>query len=98
MKKQLLAAAIVIAAGSAFAPAPAPAADSRDSVQMIPLKDGGTLYVFSDGRSAATDRNGRIVRVRPGQMLETADGRQVSVGNETSRLENYIHEWKGGGA
>lgn len=93
MKKQLIIAAMVFAASSAFS------ADMREPVKSIALKDGGTVYVFSDGKMATTDRRGRAYRVRPGTMLEAADGSQVTIdSNETSRLETYFHEKYGSGA
>lgn len=91
--KKLIIAAMVFAVSSAFS------ADMREPVKTIALKDGGTVYVFSDGKMATTDNRGRTYRVRPGTMLEAADGSKVTIdSNETSRLETYLHEKHGGGA
>lgn len=56
------------------------------------LRDGSTLYVFADGKMALEDKFGRAVRVNPGAMLETKDGRKVTfVGDEVARLDGLLN-------
>jgi hypothetical protein len=51
------------------------------------LKDGGTVYVFKDGKMAAADKFDRVVHVSKGQVLETADGQKISMtSSESARL------------
>lgn len=51
------------------------------------LKDGGTVYVFKDGKMAAADKFDRVAHVSKGQVLETADGQKISMtSSESARL------------
>lgn len=57
------------------------------------LKDGGTLYIFKDGKMAKEDKYGKAVYLKKGQTLETADGKKLIVNsNEVARLRNLISE------
>ncbi len=52
------------------------------------LKDGGTVFVFKDGKMAVADKFDRAVRVSKGQVLETTDGQKVTVtSSESARLD-----------
>lgn len=88
MKSNLIAAVALLAALSGWA---APAMARHDlaaaAPQAIELKDGGTLYVFGDGKMAKESRFGRAEYLTRGEVLETADGRRVNAtSNEVARL------------
>jgi hypothetical protein len=52
------------------------------------MQDGGTLYVFKDGKMAVGDKFGRAVSVEIGKMIEIADGSKMTVSsNEVARLD-----------
>jgi hypothetical protein len=64
--------------------------------QIVPLADGGSLYVFRDGLMAKEDRYGRAQSVKIGATLESADGRKlVASSNEVARLHVLINEGHG---
>ena len=83
-----------IAAGVlAVAALPALAHDavSASADKLWRLKDGGTLYVFKDGKMALEDAYGRATFLKKGQVLETADGQKITAtSNEVARLHNLI--------
>lgn len=57
------------------------------------LKDGGTLYIFRDGKMAKEDKYGKSVYLKKGETLETTDGRKIIANsNEVARLGNLIKE------
>lgn len=52
------------------------------------LKDGGTVFVFKDGKLAMADKFDRAIHVSKGQVLETADGQKISMtSSESARLD-----------
>lgn len=53
--------------------------DPKDYKRSIELKDGGTVYIFQDGRMAYEDKFGRPVRVKKGDVLETKKGDKLTV-------------------
>lgn len=56
--------------------------------KTIPMKDGGTLYVFKDGKMALGNKYGRAISMEVGQSLEAADGSKITVSsNEVARLD-----------
>lgn len=57
------------------------------------LKDGGTLYIFTDGKMAKEDKYGKAVYLKKGETLETIDAKKiVANGNEVARLNNFLTE------
>lgn len=93
MKKSLIAAVLCVAAGSAFADH-----SLVESVETVVLKDGSTLYIFADGKMAMTDKVGRIYRMKPGQSMQTVDGKAViMVGDEVQRLQAHLYAPHRGG-
>lgn len=60
------------------------------------LKDGGTVFVFKDGKLAMADKFDRAVHVSKGQVVETADGQKISMSSSESArlnlLQNQGHE------
>lgn len=57
------------------------------------LKDGGTLYVFKDGKMAKESKYGKAVYLKKGETLETVDGKKlVANSNEVARLGDLISE------
>ncbi len=57
------------------------------------LKDGGTLYIFQDGKMAKEDRYGKAVYLKKGESLETVEGKKiVANSNEVARLGNLLTE------
>ncbi len=84
-KKLLVAAASGMIASSAFA------LDSIDIAQSIALKDGSTVHVFRDGKMAMENSYGRPVRMDPGTVMETKDGKKITMqGDEVARLDNIL--------
>ena len=63
--------------GAAFA-----ANDSRE----VAMKDGGSLIIYKDGKMAMRDSKGKTKSMKPGMVMETADGRKFTMrGNELWR-------------
>lgn len=57
------------------------------------LKDGGTVFVFKDGKMAAADKFDRVVHLPKGQVLETADGQKiVMTSSESARLDFQLRQ------
>ena len=69
-----------------------------EAKQVIELKDGSTLYIFKVGKMAMEDRYGRATRMEPGTVMETRDGKKVTMqGDEVARLESLIRQGHDGG-
>jgi hypothetical protein len=52
------------------------------------LKDGGTLFVFKDGKMAVADKFDRAIHVSKGQVVETADAQKITMtSSESARLD-----------
>ena len=80
---------LVLATASTFTVAPAFADDAarEQAKQVLKLKDGGTLYVFENGKMAKEDKNGRATTLKQGEVLETESGEKItSTGNEAGAL------------
>ena len=87
LKKMLVAVAISAVAVTAFADDYA----RRESKQVIELTDGGTVYVFNDGKMAMSNKVGRVTRMDPGTVMEGKDGQKVTmVGDEVARLSSLL--------
>lgn len=84
-KKVLLMAAASMVAMSAFAV-------NMDQVeQSVKLKDGSTVYLFKDGKMGMENKFGKVVRMKEGHVMETADGQRViMVGDEVARLDTLL--------
>lgn len=60
----------------------------QEAKQVVELKDGSTLYIFRDGKTAVENQYGRPIAVRPNAELEAKDGQKYMIqGNEVGRLE-----------
>lgn len=67
------------------------AVDLSNVKQSIPLKDGSTVYVFKNGKMGMEDKSGRPHRMKPGQVMETKDGKKlVMVGDEVMRVDAVL--------
>lgn len=89
MKKILVAVAMSAIAVSAFANDYA----RRDAKQVVDLKDGSTMYVFDSGKMAMESKYGRAVRMEPGTVMETKDGKKITmVGDEVAKLDVLLWE------
>ncbi len=56
------------------------------------LKDGSTVHFFKDGKMAMEDKYGRVISMKPGQVMDTKDGKRIiMIGNEVVRLEPILH-------
>lgn len=83
MKTNILVAAFAIASSSAFAGHFAVEA----AKEIIVLKDGGSLYIFPDGKMGKESRVGSSVYLKKGEVLEAADGRMITAtSNEVARM------------
>lgn len=88
-------AAITLCGVTVFAAAPAFADHkAREAArEVVALADGGTLYVFKDGKMAMTNQFGRATYLKKGDVLRTADGKSIEVtSNEVARLGSYLAE------
>ena len=95
--------AIALAISAVFAGAVSPtfAADALESsgfvATKVELSDGGTLYVFKDGKMARENRFGRVIRLTRAEVLTARDGTKiVAVGNEAARLDSLLKEGHNG--
>ena len=91
-KKLLVAAASSMIRLSAFA------VDENQVEKSIQLKDGSTVHIFADGKMAMEDQYGRAVYMNQGQVMQTRDGKQITMnGNEVARLDQLLSEHHIGG-
>lgn len=68
------------------------AVDRSKVDKSIDLKDGSTVYIFKDGKMAMENKFGKTVRMRPGHVMDTRDGKRIiMVGDEIMRLEEVLH-------
>ena len=90
LKQLLLATVLSAAAATALA-------ISADQVEKsIPLKGGSTLHILKGGKMAMEDKLGKAVSMKPGEVMETVDGKKIMMhGNELVRLDRYLQEGKG---
>ena len=59
--------------------------------EIIPLKDGGNLYIFPDGKMGKESRVGTSVYLKKGEVLEAANGRSIPVtSNEVARMDYLL--------
>jgi len=84
MKLNVLIVGLSFVATSAFAGHAAREA----AKEYVPLKDGGALYIFQDGKMAKEDRFGRAESMNKTDILESKDGKKFPVAsNEVARLD-----------
>lgn len=89
MKIAMTIVALSLVATSAFAGHAAREA----AKEAIPLKSGGTLYIFKDGKMGKEDRFGRAHYLKNGEVLEATDGRSITVdSNEVARMDALLLE------
>ncbi|MGQ0599466.1 CopK family periplasmic copper-binding protein [Aquabacterium sp.] len=82
--------ALVVLVGLA-APAIAADAAKAQAAATHQLKDGGTLYIFKDGKMAKENKYGNAVYLKKGETQETVDGQKlVANSNEVARLRDLI--------
>ena len=73
--------------GALSAPVFAGDAAVHAAKEMIPLADGGTLYIFKDGLMAQEDRFGRATYQKIGTSVVAKDGRNIAItSNEVAPL------------
>lgn len=78
---------IAVIAATALIATSAWADDKGTVVETFKLKDGSTVNVYEDGKTAVVDNVGRPVVKEEGAMVETVDGETVMLkGNEIWRL------------
>lgn len=92
--KTPIAAIAVLSFFSVFAlPSFAGDAAVAEADKVYALKDGGSLYVFKDGKMAQENKFGKTVFLKPGQSIETADGQKISASsNEVARLSSLLRQ------
>ncbi|MCT5277881.1 CopK family periplasmic copper-binding protein, partial [Pseudomonas aeruginosa] len=94
MKSQIVIAALLSALS---VPAFAGHAAAQAAKEMVPLADGGTLYIFKDGKMAQESRFGRAVYLNVGASVSTKDGRNIAItSNEVARLGSLLQKEHGG--
>ena len=85
-KKLSLLALVSLVSASALA------VDTVKVEKSIPMKDGSTLYIFKDGKMGMEDKHGRVMSMKQGKLMETADGKKiVMTGNEVWRVDEMLH-------
>ena len=89
LKKMLVVAAMSAVTVTAFANDSA----RNEAKQVINLKDGSTVYVFDGGKMAMESRFGVATRMDPGAVMETKDGKKITmVGDEVARLDFLLKQ------
>ncbi|MBN9408849.1 MAG: CopK family periplasmic copper-binding protein [Gammaproteobacteria bacterium] len=79
--------------GALSAPAFAGDAAVQAAKEMIPLADGGTLYIFKDDLMAQEDRFGRATYQKIGTSVVAKDGRNIAItSNEVARLYSLLRK------
>jgi hypothetical protein len=79
-------AAVVLSALASTAFADNSVANNVDKTYR--LKDGGTVFVFKDGKMAVADKFDRAIHVSKGKVLETNDGQKITMtSSESARLD-----------
>ena len=69
---------------------------SREVEKSIKFKDGSTLHILKGGKMAMENKLGQAVSMKPGEVMETVDGKKIMMhGNELMRLNIYLQEGKG---
>ena len=97
MNSRLTSIAILSLMGAISLPSFAGDAAAAAAKEMINLKDGSTLYVFSDGKMARESKYGKAEFLMKGQTLQTADGRTIKAdSNEIARLDSLLKQGHGG--
>jgi len=82
---------LVLAAASSMFALSALAVDANQVEKFVALKDGSTVYVFSDGKMGVEDKFGRASYVAPGRVLDAKDGSKiVMTGNEVARVHELL--------
>jgi hypothetical protein len=93
MKLKIAAIALFGAAVSTTTPAFADHKARETAREVVALADGGTLYIFKDGKMAKANQFGRATYLKKGEVLRTAQGKSIEVtSNEVARLGTYLAE------
>lgn len=93
MKSKIAAVFAATVAGMIALPSFAGNAATANAEKTYRLKDGGTLYIFKDGKMARENHLGRSVFIQQGQTLEAVDGRKiVANSNEVARLDQLLNQ------
>ena len=97
MNSRLTSIAILSLMGAISLPSFAGDAAAAAAKEMINLKDGSTLYVFSDGKMALESKYGKAEFLMKGQTLQTADGRTIKAdSNDIARWDSLLKQGHGG--
>lgn len=81
IRESIVALSLVLPALSVFA------AGQGGIVKSVQLKGGATVHQFQDGKMAMEDKYGRAVRMNEGEVMETTDGKTITMkGDEVARL------------
>lgn len=91
MKTKTVSALLVAAAAFVSVPALADNAAQQAAERSVALADGGTLYIFADGKMAKANRFGDAEYLQIGDTLKTSDGKSVQVtSNEVAHLRALL--------
>jgi len=69
--------------------------DARNEAkEVIEMQDGGTLYVFENGKMAYANKVGKAISMKKmGAVLTAKDGKKITVvGNEWARLDSLLRK------
>lgn len=76
----------------------ASAADMSQVEKSIELKDGSTVYLFSDGKMGMESNLGKAITMKEGHAMETKDDQKIiMIGDEFMRVETILHAQHGQG-
>ena len=90
MLKQLM---IALAIGATATAAFANNVARDEAKQTFKLKDGATVYIFSDGKMAMENKFGQAVRMDKDTVMETVDGQKIVMkGDEVARLDSLLKQ------
>lgn len=96
MKFKFASLALIAVSASVVLPAHAEDAARQQAKQVISLQDGGTLYIFKDGKMAKANKYGRIEHLRKGDNIQTVDGQTLTAtSNEVARLDFLLMDGHG---
>jgi hypothetical protein len=87
---------VLVLSMASLAPAIAMDAARSEAKDVIALQNGELLYVFKDGMMAKEGKFGRVIHLRKGEVVQTADGKSITtMGNETARLNVLLNKGHG---
>ncbi len=93
MTKKFLVAVAITAIYSISLPTFANDAAIVSAQKVQRLVDGGTLYIFKDGKMGLEDRLGRAAHLKLGHVYESIEGQKITAtSNEIARIDSLLKD------